>query len=101
MAFLVACVGISNYWVLMPPDGQLSQYPFQVMNGAYFGVETFFALSGFLGTLSILAKFQVRAWRYWDCFVERTAYHTCVHDSIYTVCWVGCVCCAVLAVSLC
>lgn len=45
-----------NSSIIMPPKGRLTELWFQIVPGGYFAVDTFFWLSGFLGTRVLTAK---------------------------------------------
>ncbi|KAK3265637.1 hypothetical protein CYMTET_25694, partial [Cymbomonas tetramitiformis] len=47
--------GLTNMEALLPPDGKISEFAFStIVMGAFYAVDTFFWLSGFLFTKSVL-----------------------------------------------
>eukprot|EP00455_Lapot_gusevi_P042780 TRINITY_DN5126_c0_g9_i1.p1 TRINITY_DN5126_c0_g9~~TRINITY_DN5126_c0_g9_i1.p1 ORF type:complete len:421 (+),score=95.63 TRINITY_DN5126_c0_g9_i1:94-1356(+) len=54
LVFQLTSPGFSNIGVIFPPNGWLSQWWFQVVPGAFFAVDTFFWMSGFLVGFTLL-----------------------------------------------
>jgi peptidoglycan/LPS O-acetylase OafA/YrhL len=48
--------GIANPAVLLPPDGMLASFPAQLFMTSRFAVDTFFFISGFLVSISLLRR---------------------------------------------